>query len=162
MTRHPRLFSIRANRASNLLEEFPTGPVSFSELLQISTASASRLKAYDLALQLLRTAATATLQIIKTGSTTYKPHRLPRGAASFKSLYLKRAPPEHLDSTTCREMGAPDRARRLLVSMILRASTFVLLVVRTTFTLGKAGLREFVFRGNFQPRERTRQCSFRV
>jgi len=79
MTRHPRLFGSRANRASNLLEEFPTGPVSFSGLVQISTASASRLKAYDLALQLLRTAATATLQIIKTGSSTYKPHRLPPG-----------------------------------------------------------------------------------
>ena len=28
----------------------------------------------------------ATLQIIRTCSATYKPHRLPRGAASFKSL----------------------------------------------------------------------------
>jgi hypothetical protein len=33
---------------------------------------------------------TATLQIIRTCSTTYKTHRLPRRAASFKSLYLKR------------------------------------------------------------------------
>src|SRR5664280_444469 len=33
---------------------------------------------------------TATLQIIRTCSITYKTHRLPRGAASFKSLYLKR------------------------------------------------------------------------
>jgi len=33
---------------------------------------------------------TATLQIIRTCSTIYKTHRLPRGAASFKSLYLKR------------------------------------------------------------------------
>jgi len=33
---------------------------------------------------------TATLQIIWTCSTLYKTHRLPRGAASFKSLYLKR------------------------------------------------------------------------
>jgi hypothetical protein len=33
---------------------------------------------------------TATLQIIRTCSTIYKTHRLQRGAASFKSLYLKR------------------------------------------------------------------------
>jgi hypothetical protein len=33
---------------------------------------------------------TSTLQIIRASSTTYKTHRLPRGAASFKSLYLKR------------------------------------------------------------------------
>src|SRR5439155_19845354 len=31
-----------------------------------------------------------TLQIISTCSTLYKTHRLPRRAASFKSLYLKR------------------------------------------------------------------------
>ncbi len=33
---------------------------------------------------------TATLQIIRTCSTIYKTHKLPRRAASFKSLYLKR------------------------------------------------------------------------
>ena len=33
---------------------------------------------------------TATLKIIETCLTTYKTHRLPRGAASFKSLYLQR------------------------------------------------------------------------
>src|ERR1700730_12930625 len=91
MTRHPRLFGSRANRASNLLEGLPTARVRLSGLAQISTPSASRPKAYDPALQLLRTAATATLQIIKTGSSTYKPHRGSRGgAASFKSLYLNR------------------------------------------------------------------------
>jgi len=31
-----------------------------------------------------------TLQLIRTCSTIYKTHKLPRGAASFKSLYLKR------------------------------------------------------------------------
>jgi hypothetical protein len=39
---------------------------------------------------------TATSQVIRIYSSIYKTHRLPRGAASFKSLYLKRpsrAPP---------------------------------------------------------------------
>jgi hypothetical protein len=62
---------------------------------------------------------TATLQIIRSSSTIYKTHRLPRGAASFKSLYLKR-PPEHLDSTTSRERGASDTALRLPVTYLDR------------------------------------------
>ena len=35
-------------------------------------------------------------------------------------------------------------------------------VIRTAFTLGQARLREFVFQGKFQLRERPCQCSFRV
>ena len=65
---------------------------------------------------------TATLQIIRTRSAAYKPHRLPRGAASFKSLYLRR-PPNLLDSTTCRGIGASDTALRLLARLSPRGST---------------------------------------
>jgi hypothetical protein len=46
--------------------------------------------AYDLALERRPQPPSATLQIIRTPSTLYKTHRLPRGAASFKSLYPKR------------------------------------------------------------------------
>jgi len=44
----------------------------------------------------------ATLYLSRACSTTYKTHRLPRRAPSFKSLYLRR-PPRALRSTTCRE-----------------------------------------------------------
>ena len=49
--------------------------------------------------------------------TISRHNRLPRGAASFKPLYLER-PPEHLDSTTCRQMGASDTALRQQVARL--------------------------------------------
>jgi hypothetical protein len=62
----------------------PECPASFSP------ASSRRLKAYDLPLQLPRTAANSNFANQQDLPTIYKTHRLPRGAASFKSLYLKR------------------------------------------------------------------------
>ena len=55
---------------------------------------------------------TATSQIIRTCSTIYKTHRLPRGAASFKSLYLKR--PFTVPQGTPFSSGASDTALRLV------------------------------------------------
>jgi len=68
---------------------------------------------------------TATLQIIQTRSTPYKPHRLPRRAASFKSLYLKR-PSRTLRSRLLVVMGASDTALRLIITSFDRHMEFVL------------------------------------
>ncbi len=57
---------------------------------------------------------TAPSQIIRTCSTIYKTHRLPRRAASFKSLYLKR--PYTAPQPTPFSSGASDTALRLPVT----------------------------------------------
>jgi hypothetical protein len=69
-------------------------------------------KAYDLALQLPRTAANGNFANHPDRSTTYKTHRLPRGAASFKSLYLNR--PYTAPQRTPFSSGASDTALRLV------------------------------------------------
>jgi len=96
----PRLSTSTLHESATALSNHPRAPAARTESLRLRLAQnalptislpwASRLQAHNLPLQRRPQPPTATLQIIRTRSTLYKTHRLPRGAASFKSLYLKR------------------------------------------------------------------------